>query len=101
MKSFLAVVGGIFLIPILIILGAFIQGFVLYKACLWYFPIIGLHFNLSFYGSVAVMLIVGIFRPLRMKNEQQKKGEVWYELAGALIGPWITLLVLWGFTFIL
>jgi len=97
--KFLAAIGGMVLLPLLLIYGAFVNGFILYKACIWYFPIIGVHYILSFHGAIAIMLI---FNTFTYRSSNEEKGEDWKtKLAVALLTPWFMLLVLWGFTFIL
>lgn len=99
MKTFLAVIGGLLLIPFLIIYGAFVNGFLLYKAWIWYSPIIGSNVVISFHGAIAIMLIVGLFHQYSTKED---KDDDWkHMLTVGIVTPWLVLLILWGFTFIL
>jgi hypothetical protein len=101
MKSFLTVLGGFVAVSLLIIYGAFVQGFVLFRAWGWFAPIIKIHYIMGFHSAIAVMLIANLFR-LYSTSLKGKEDEDKYVILGtALIAPWIILLILWGFTFIL
>lgn len=103
MKLFLAVIGGIIFFPLLLIYSAFVHGFLLYKAWEWYSLVIGVHYSLSLHAAVAIFLIVGLFKsvPSNTKTLDNKEIKETTNWGAAILTPWIILLILWGFKFIL
>lgn len=105
MKSFLEVIGLIVLIPILLIYDTFVYGFMIFKSLHWYLPVIGYPCNITYHGAIAIMLLITIYRvcvtdtTTKSVDGSEIKSEPNYP--AAILLPWLILLILWGFTFIL
>lgn len=112
MKYLLLIIGGIVLIPLLLIYDVFAWGYTLYWGCIWLSPVIGINLHSSFHALIAIMLLVRAILPSNHHaiGEQtivNKNDDVRYKIEtdvnwiGILGMPWMTMLILWGFHFIL
>lgn len=100
MESFVKGLGALVLIPLVLIYAAFAQGFVLYKAWIWFSPIIGVHYTITFHAAIAIMLVAGLFDNHTSKSKDIDEDK-WVTFGTQFIIPWFVLFIFWGFTFIL
>ena len=93
METLLIILGGLFLIPFLLIYGAFVKALVLSKFYTWF--IIPLFIDLpvfNFWQWVGIALTLQLLKSGResIKKEYTDQTSMWTKV---ILGPWIVLLI--------
>jgi hypothetical protein len=98
MESVLLVLGGIVGVTLLVLYGAFVGGFILYKMWYWFLiPVFPMLPHISINEAIGISLFLSLIKSYTSKEYSYNGTEIKQKVdwASAFITPWLVLLFAW------